>query len=179
MLNIFFIIIYAFFIYIKNGYTKEFNIKNGEPNFINLNTLVNSNQDKNELIINFVDDYYDMTKLSYTIDFVVDSNITFRGKKDGTTIFNYGNFKRGRFVFAIPNNSGNVIKIENIIFEEFDSKGEIGLDILLFMPSTDNYYAYINNCIFRNNNYRIMRIELNYDKPSHEDPSVVFKNCDF
>ncbi|ORY21775.1 hypothetical protein LY90DRAFT_676120 [Neocallimastix californiae] len=119
-----------------------------------------------------------MTLVHFTIDIPVQSNISFIGNKNGT-VFDYKHDKRGRLIFNYSTNKGETVKMENIIFENFNSFGITFTEILLVFATSDNFYFIINNCTFRNNENRIFRSEITCEERSHSEPSIVFNNCNF
>ncbi|ORX43921.1 hypothetical protein BCR36DRAFT_586391, partial [Piromyces finnis] len=65
IINIYFVII----INTLNVKGKEILIRNNDNTFTSLNEIITNHQNDKELILNFVEDYYDMTELPFTIEF--------------------------------------------------------------------------------------------------------------
>ncbi|ORX58409.1 hypothetical protein BCR36DRAFT_317697, partial [Piromyces finnis] len=51
--------------------------------------------------------------------------------------------------------------------------------MILLNVSSDNYNFKINNCIFQNNNHRLLRIDAAIQKPTRTTPSIIINNCKF
>lgn len=159
---------------------KEFIIHNNDYSFTNINYIVNNYQDDNELILNFVDTYYDMRSLNiYSVEVNVNTNILFIGNKNGTK-FDYNNDRLGRFIF-IFNNKNLSVNIENIIFENFDTNGVdlIGVQILLINTYKCNFHFIMNNCVFENNKYRLIDLVTTCTNENQLEPQILFKNINF
>jgi len=159
-------------------YAKVFHIFFNDTNFRNLNNILNDNRENDELVLYFDEQYYDMNEFPFTIDATVHLNISFVGNKNGT-IFDYNHGKKGRFIFYNFESKGVTIKMENIIFENFNSLGAAEIDIITFYAMSDNVYFIFNNCIIQNNNYRFFRLNYNCNAPTHSNPSIIFNDCDF
>jgi len=99
MININFlvVIIYNIFIYhITLSLAKEIIIKKRSDNFYNIRNIIEENQNDDQLILKFLDDYYDFSLVNYQINFEVISNVTFVGGKKGTIFeFDYAENKSG------------------------------------------------------------------------------------
>jgi len=173
-------IIFYYSLY-SNGYAKQFTIKNKDSNFQNLDNFINFNQEKNGLIMNFVDDYYDFSLLPYTMDISVVSNITFIGNSKGTTTFDYHNNKRGRLIFTYSNykDKNQIVKFENINFVNFDPLNAGDTEMIIIQANSDHFYFVVNNCNIQNNAYRFLRLDYKCNKPSHNNTSVLIKNTNF
>ncbi|OUM63280.1 hypothetical protein PIROE2DRAFT_10248 [Piromyces sp. E2] len=110
-MNIIFKQICLFFFYIllftgTNGVqSKVIYIKHNDTSFKNLPDLILRNQNDKELIVNFVDEYYDMSEIEeYAILISVATNITLVGNKNGT-MFDYSTPRKGnkRWFFQFSN----------------------------------------------------------------------------
>eukprot|EP00833_Pecoramyces_ruminatium_P008288 jgi/Orpsp1_1/1182320/evm.model.c7180000080817.1 len=172
-----YLILLYFFIIYKKVYAKEFYIKNNDSDFYNLQSIIQNNQDNDDLILYFVDSYYDMTSTPYTIDIVMSSNISIIGNKNGT-VFDYNNDKKGRFVIKY-NSKGITFKIENIIFENFNPNGINQTEIILITSSSDDFFFILNNCTFKNNQHSLFRSTVTCNIDSTTEPKIIFNNCNF
>ncbi|ORY85198.1 hypothetical protein LY90DRAFT_663470 [Neocallimastix californiae] len=176
------ILIILFLIFIGKVKSLELIIRNNDPIFPNLNEVLDYNQNNNELILRFVDDYYDLTKLlHYSIDVSVTTNITLIGCEK-KTIFDYKNNKKGVLLFTLTGFKKDSVRIENIIFENYYTfdvgYNEINLFYLKAVYNT--FYFHIKNCIFRNNIHTIGQIEVeNHNLKYIKSPQVVIENCEF
>ncbi|OUM62832.1 hypothetical protein PIROE2DRAFT_10749 [Piromyces sp. E2] len=158
---------------------KEFIIRNNEDDFDvikNINDVVN-----NEIVFNFVDEYYNITYSDSRYEITVNSNITFKGNKNGS-IFDYL-YENNRALFFLVDNANSkkyTIKFENIIFRNYNEDLNLsGMQLIRVKSISDNFYLHFDNCTFQNNYYSVVRVDLTCLKPSHTDPSIVFDNCSF
>jgi len=175
LLNLFFLSI----IYKKYAYAKEFTIRNIESDFDNLPNIINNNQNDNELILNYVDDYYYTTMSYERYEISVETNITFRGNKNGT-IYDFHHERNREFWIQFPSEKGKTVIFENFIFRNYYANYEMGgLHMFIVMAFTDNFKILFNNCTFEDNNYAIFRAVIHNLKPTHTDPSIVFNKCKF
>ncbi|ORY28851.1 hypothetical protein LY90DRAFT_674031 [Neocallimastix californiae] len=148
----------------KLGYTKEFIIKSNEVFFNNLLNIINNNQEENELILYFTDDYYDLTKVSkFKFDISIESNISFIGNEKGT-VFDYKGDSRGTFELNFHNvhGYGKTIKFNNIVFKNYYANTKVisGVQIIQINSFSLNFFVILNNCIFQNNFNKIIYVNL-------------------
>jgi len=148
----------------------ELTIKNDEDDFINISDVIYDNQIDDELILNFVDSYYDMTKVSNSFDISVFVDVTIKGNTNGT-IFDYKNsFVKGISVdYPYP---GQTLKFENIIIQNFGNTefdDEYGaIEIFAFF---NDFNFITDNCTFRDNyNVGILFFIL--------DPCIFYGDCE-
>ena len=100
------------------------------------------------------------------------------GNKNGT-IFDYNNNRRGLINLSISNPVGQVIKIENIIFENVKNTDELK-NIFHILTRIHNHYLIIfENCTFRNNDIQVFSLTNYCTKLYHENPSMILNNCTF
>ena len=162
-------------------YTKEYIIRNEEEGFINLRPLF-PNFVGNELILNFVDDYYNVPISKSRYEITVASNITFRGNQNGT-IMDYGYSRNYELGILHRYSNTYTVTFENFIFQNYNEElDRSGMELIRFISSNDNFYLKFINCTFLNNSYSVVRIEETCPNSSHFDhsnPSVVFDNCYF
>eukprot|EP00833_Pecoramyces_ruminatium_P017708 jgi/Orpsp1_1/1191740/evm.model.d7180000088146.1 len=163
--------------------SKSITIKYEDNNFKNLLQIINDNQTGNELILYFPDDYYDFSSFSFfTFNISVETCISFIGNKN-ETVFDYKGDSKGLMVFSILNNKHNIIKFENITFENYyaNIKSISGHQIIDIISYTVNFNIIFNNCIFRKNNNKIFELQLLTKEvlPENLDNKVLFSNCSF
>ncbi|OUM66287.1 hypothetical protein PIROE2DRAFT_6523 [Piromyces sp. E2] len=175
LLNILFFIIIS-----KNYiYAKEFIIRNTINDFENLSNIIKENQNDDELVLNFVDEYYYTPESNGRYGIDVNSNITFRGNKNGT-VYDFHHERNREYLFAFSVTKGKTVKFENFIFKNYYADNERpGLYMFTVTADTDNHYLKFYNCTFQNNYYTIFRSRVENKKPTHTDPSYVFEKCNF
>jgi len=181
---VFYIDFVILLIFISRSFQKEFIIKN-DTNLDKLQTIVNDNQSNDdELVLRFVDPFYNMRSLEYSIEFTVLSNITFIGNPNGT-IFNYNNYNRGTFKFTFSQkNYDKTLKMENIIFEEFAHKNNNNMynkdyHIINVVSHFFEFRFIIQNCTFRNNKLNILSVSVAKNNSYYNDTSVYINQCNF
>jgi len=173
--NYFFSLVILFIFYTNNNvFGKELIIKNDDDIFNYFYESIQNISD-NEIIIKLVDNYYDMSLLSvFIIDMSVYSNISFIGNANGT-VFDYNEDKKGSFKVFITKNFS--LKFENIIFENFNTKGYNDLYNILLDTSSDKFNVEFNNCTFRNNKEQLIGIASTYT--NKVDSQIIFHQCNF
>ncbi|ORX42810.1 hypothetical protein BCR36DRAFT_361777 [Piromyces finnis] len=179
-LKVIYIYIILILYFISESYEKEFIIRNSDNTFINLKKIINDNQNE-ELILNFVDSYYDMSIHDYVVEVTILENTIIRGNINGT-LFDYNGQRRCSMIFLISNiNKGKTVIIENIIFENYIPKDYNNNNQILQIKSESsiNYYFKFNNCTFRNNNQDILSVNIEENKNIFDDFSVEFNHCNF
>ncbi|OUM68069.1 hypothetical protein PIROE2DRAFT_4353 [Piromyces sp. E2] len=166
---------YCFFpLIFINTNAKEVIIKN-DDNFPYLFDILNDYQIENELILNFVDTYYNMELLNvYTLDVTMISNISLIGNINGT-IFDYGKKYKGTFQIII--NKENTLKIQNIIFENFYTQDVV--HCIKINAKVPNFKIIISNCTLRNNDHSFFAFDLDYPQQVENDFHILFSNCNF
>ncbi|ORX49040.1 hypothetical protein BCR36DRAFT_413035 [Piromyces finnis] len=179
MFRYFLIVNFMILHYILHVSTKEIKIKNNS-NFYELEKIINENQgDSNELVLYFVDDYYDMSKYpNFDISVVVLSNITFLGNNNGT-VFDYKWDKKGPFSIGFYNVSGKIVKFENLIIKNFYPKGQNNKFMTRFSAKNDNFQVVYNNCTFTDNKYSLITVTFPSDEKTQEEPQLTMINCKF
>jgi len=169
------------FIKIDRVQSKIINISNNSTYFETIEDIINSNQNDKELIVNFVDEYYDMinaNKKKTAIEINVYTNITIVGNKKGT-IFDYSSVTVNRWSFFYGDKGGTV-KFENIIFNSYYARTTYIPLVTAANYYNNNLYMLFNNCTFQNNSYYIIEFEVSCTSyPKHLDPSFIFTNCNF
>ncbi|OUM65922.1 hypothetical protein PIROE2DRAFT_6993 [Piromyces sp. E2] len=134
--------------------SKDIIIHNNDSNFLNIENVVKSQNDK-EITLRFVDDYYDMSLLDFSIPILVTSNFIFLGNENGT-IFDYKNNFRERS----------------------------GIQAFYIKSYTRDFQMIITNCIFRNHKYSLFQFDVFYESQNNNNnkqvlPQIVIENCDF
>eukprot|EP00833_Pecoramyces_ruminatium_P016251 jgi/Orpsp1_1/1190283/evm.model.d7180000077953.1 len=133
------------------------------------------------IIIKYCSVYYDMTKIStYNIDIAVLTKISIIGNSN-RTIFDYNHNMRGTMVIAYSSFIENTIKFENIIFQNYDTKGvDYNGSQIIYVISNNYYFKFsMVNCIFQNNNHHILKIEVNSNRSFTNNRQVLFHDCQF
>ncbi|OUM60856.1 hypothetical protein PIROE2DRAFT_13299, partial [Piromyces sp. E2] len=150
---------------------KEIKIRNDEDNFYNLGKIINSNQNANELILNFVDRYYDFNKINeLKIESTLLMNITFSGHKDGT-IFDYHYNYKGIFSFSSVGKKGITFTIENIIIQNYYTPKSVNnIPVIFFESDNYNFYFFGKNCTFQNNISKIFKIQATPNNQIQTNP---------
>jgi len=162
-------------------YSKKINIKNND--WKNIYSLINKNQNDNELILNFVDKKYLFLfeNLDGLIDINVNTNIKFIGNEEGT-VFDFAyNMHSFNFFFKERNNIKYTISFENIIFRNYKYPTiELRLGIILFHSTSNNFKFIFENCEFRNNFNSVLLFDVYYQNTlKNDDYSVIIKDCIF
>jgi len=173
-----YLLILFFLIKIK---AKEIIIHNEDENFFNLINVINNNQnDNNELVIRLVDDYYNMTEQVYNIELSLMSNVSIVGNENGTVI-DYNKERRGGFLIAYSRNKWDKFTFKNLIFENYSTNGADlqGIQIISVFSKVSNIQVSLENCVFRNNDYRLFHALVTNNKIMNDKPQVIFKNCVF
>jgi len=165
--------IYLFLLNVESYNGRVVTVRNNDENFKNFKNIINGIQnDKNGLIIKFEDMEYDMTEIGYSIDIMVNNDITFIGNSKGT-IFYYKNKKKGTFNFQISNQN-SVIKFENIIFDNVGNDIDNISVIYLYFHSSNNSVI-LNNCTFKN----IYIPTMNIKSDNTDNSLILFNHCNF
>jgi len=164
-----------FLYYLLKIFAFEYQVKN-DTEFDTFASFVNGHQNSGELILNFVDDYYDFSLFPSTIDITVQSNITFVGNG---TVFDYGKVPKGRLLLTYPPKGYLSVSFKNIIFNNYGSTGLYDVEMMMINVHSDNYYFKFDNCTFQNSDYRLLRIDTEIHKWTHTHPSIILNNCNF
>jgi len=178
------VIIYNIFIfYITLSLAKEIVIKNDSENFYNIRNIFAENQNDGQLILNFIDDYYDFSILchdkSYDINIDVASNITFNGNINGT-VFDNNKSRNGKIILNFYKNNGNVVKFQNITFQNYyEDINVFGVPMIIVFAKTDNFLVKIENCNFINNFYPLLYLDVSYNIETNKEPFYIVDNCNF
>ncbi|OUM69250.1 hypothetical protein PIROE2DRAFT_2959 [Piromyces sp. E2] len=153
----------------------EINIKNDNIN--NLEDIIYHNQNEDNLILHFNENYYDMSNISFKgFNITVISNITFLGYKENI-IFDFKNKSNGLINISYSENSGNTVLFENIIFKNyFDPSTRHMFTINI---DSDTNYLKFKNCTFTDNQYFIFGFNVYSFQPSNQDYFVSFDECKF
>ncbi|ORX81129.1 hypothetical protein BCR32DRAFT_293444 [Anaeromyces robustus] len=155
-------------------------IRNGDYNYLNLKSFIKDNQYDGELILKFIDNYYDMTVHGFELTINVESNISFIGNINGT-VFDFNYDRRGQFLIQCIRDKGDKLTFENIIFENYrPNEGIIsGASILYINSFYINFYIIFKNCTFRNTFHNIISIDTNCGKQDNYEPNLIITNCNF
>ncbi|OUM62489.1 hypothetical protein PIROE2DRAFT_11179 [Piromyces sp. E2] len=158
-------------------YGKEFYIKYDDSIYNDFNNFIKDNQNYDEIILYFIDDYYDMSKLPHYIDVTVSTNIFIIGNENGT-VFDYKGNYQGRVIFNFSSNKEYKIIYENIIIENYfaDKKG---LNIINMDSNFNKFYFEVNNCTFHNNMSSIFRFGLNTSPQENPNIKILINNSRF
>jgi len=158
--------------------SKEISIRNNDDNFINLQNIINENQSNNELVIKFEDDYYDMSKLTFAVELIVNTDIKIIGKNNGTT-FDFNNDKKGKLTFSFLRNRGEIVQLININFINFFSEELVGVQLITVISNFYNFQFIVNNCNFQDNHYVIFHFKIYCSKLSSMDTQFLITNSNF
>jgi len=173
--NVYFLLLS--FSYILNVFSKEFFIRNNNE-FINLKEIIVENQNFNELILNFVDEYYDMTNINdYSVEINVDTNIIFNGNKNGT-VFDYNYKCRGSFNLLFNGIKNEIIKFNDIIFKNFNHIVRDNVHAIAINGNNNHFRVEFNNCTFQNNNY-LISISSMSNLSLNSKPNILLNKCNF
>ncbi|OUM63927.1 hypothetical protein PIROE2DRAFT_9458 [Piromyces sp. E2] len=126
---------------------------------------------EDELIVNFVDPYYDMSSIIVDIIMPIDIDVTFRGNENGT-IFDYKNeVLWGELYYFYE--TGKTFKLENIIFENFCSKylDHESVSLIELYATFNNFSVIAENCVFKNNYSSVFLVSI-------IDPCDLFSKCE-
>ncbi|OUM70114.1 hypothetical protein PIROE2DRAFT_1795 [Piromyces sp. E2] len=121
-----------------------------------------------------------MSEQVYRIEIALISNVSFIGNENGTVIdYNYG--RRGSFVVSYSRNKWDKITFKNIIFEHYSTNGVDypGIQIISVSSNANNIQTYLENCTFRDNQYRLLSFQLTSYEIISDKPQVVLNNCVF
>jgi len=176
-----YLVVYIFIIFTKTiVFTKEIIINH--DNFYNLKNIINASQNDGEIVLKFVENYYNMTYLNFDTEITVLSNISFIGNDNGT-IFDYNNKRRGALNFKFVDTGEKIkyLNFHNIIYENLMEKDVsfYGINVITIQTYTDKVSININNCTFRNNHGNTFQLISKCMKTTYENPSIVFNNCTF
>jgi len=164
-------IIFSILFLVRNGNSLEIYIGNEDEEFYNLSDVLFDSLYEDELIVNFVDSYYDMTYVFMDIMLPIDIDITFRGNENGT-VFDYKNevFWGGFYYFL---ELGKTFKIENIIFQNFSNKSNDNevVPLLEIYATFNNFSVIFNNCSFKSNYNVAILVDL-------IEPCDYFNDCE-
>ncbi|ORX57898.1 hypothetical protein BCR36DRAFT_402256 [Piromyces finnis] len=161
--------------------SKDIIIHNNDETFLNLQEVINNQDDKN-ITLRFVDNYYNMTLLPYSIAVTVSNNINFVGNEN-KTIFDYNNNYKGVFCFTFVKSSNLfTVKLENIIFENFSTNfiEYTGVQTFFIKSYIYDFQMIYHNCVFRNNKYSLFHFDIFYENKGDKNVSQVsIEDCDF
>jgi len=177
---IFMYIISILFILINNGkvFGKDFYVRNNDTLFKDLNSFfIKNNQNYDQIVLYFVDNYYNMTELPYSIEISVNSDIYFIGSGN-ETVFDYDGKKYGRLIFNIYNLKEYKIKFENIILRNYYADVR-GIQMITLITRTIKYNFEINNCIFEDNMYTILHFSAYTNHQDNIEPKILINNSRF
>ncbi|ORX53799.1 hypothetical protein BCR36DRAFT_396482 [Piromyces finnis] len=167
-----------FFIIIS--YEKEIIIKNND-NWNNLKDIINNNQDYKELILIFVDDYYNVSfeNVYSSLELMISGDVSFIGNENGTVFDFLDNIIGYNIMFL--RNKGYTIKFENITFiNSFDKNSSLySIPLFAIHASTDNFNLIFNNCTIKNNRAIFIEFEAAISKVVSSTPSIQINNCIF
>jgi len=183
-LNIHILNIYLLFSVILLMITKikaiEISIRNDDK-IHNINNIIFKNQIDKKLTLNFIDQYYDMTKFPYLIDIISLTDISLIGNSNGT-VFDFKNDRIGLIKITHDGN-GETIVIKNIIFKNFFNKEFIRtkseLSLINLTSPSDNFFFVLSNCTIQNSYHCIMYFDVTTSISTHDNPSIVIENCNF
>ncbi|ORX63531.1 hypothetical protein BCR32DRAFT_273406 [Anaeromyces robustus] len=169
-------------IYLYNVYGKiTLIIRNNTESFSNLQEYINSYISAGhgeEIIVKFVDSYYQFSKLNtFSVNiFSYNINVTLSGNDEGTTVFDYNNAKTGSINFVLYK---NIVKFENIIFENYHPYDQSKIYVLGSVVEYDDFQLIVNNCTFRNNDYELIQLWSECKEKTQDTPQYLFTNCNF
>ncbi|OUM63856.1 hypothetical protein PIROE2DRAFT_9525 [Piromyces sp. E2] len=140
------------------------------------------NNQNDKLILDFVDDYYDMFRFKehniYNTEITIQSSIIFKGNSNGT-IFDYKNNYYGNIHMSCEKKE-LLVKFENIIFKNFDPSSQHRVGIVTFMSAIDDFQLQFYNCTFINIIVNNLVLHLNpviiYPV---EKPQILYDKCNF
>ncbi|ORX77656.1 hypothetical protein BCR32DRAFT_295479 [Anaeromyces robustus] len=160
--------------------SKEIIIHFNDTNFYNMETIINQNQNTNELIIRFVDNYYDLSLLWYSVELEIKANVSIIGNKNGT-IFDFKGDHRGRVCFNFIKTENVAVKVENLILQNFSTQGVyIEKEIIKVIAGKNDLQVIFNNCVFRNNDYHIIQYDIHTNNGEiFPITQFIFNECDF
>ena len=126
-----------------------------------------------------MDDYYDLSMVLFnTASLTILSNTYIIGNPNGT-VFDFQYDKHGSAKFNFSKTKGQKLKIENIIFTNFYEPIVAESYMLSISSQFDNFYMEFNNCTFKNIYQNILKIVINSNKPTQEEPSIIIMNTKF
>ncbi|OUM66935.1 hypothetical protein PIROE2DRAFT_5795 [Piromyces sp. E2] len=169
------------FFFIDITFEKEITIKNHDENWNNLKNVINDNQNDEELILRFVDNYYTVyyDNIFSSIELMITGNVSFIGNENGT-VFDFLDNIIG-YNIQYLRNKGDVVKFEKIIFKNslvgFSTKYSIPL--FAIRASTDYFNLIFSNCTFEDNKAPIMSVDITTSKSTASTYSVQINDCFF
>ncbi|OUM59805.1 hypothetical protein PIROE2DRAFT_14573 [Piromyces sp. E2] len=176
LIYIYIIFILIFFLEIN---TKEIFIHHNDDNFNYLQKVINENQYDTELIVRFEDDYYDMSKLLYSTEITVNTNITLIGKSSGTTL-DFKKDKKGRLSLNFLRTRGEKVQLINLNFINFYvSKDLVGVQVITVISKSNNFLFIVDNCNFQDNNHVVFHFKTYCNKLSPIDTQFFITNSYF
>ncbi|OUM64327.1 hypothetical protein PIROE2DRAFT_8878 [Piromyces sp. E2] len=120
-----------------------------------------------------------MTKIaSHNLEFTIEKNISFIGDEKKKTVLDYKRDIKSSMHFLF-NNKGNTIKIENFILKNYNPEGQNNTHAFVIFSESDNYQVIFNNCIFQNNDYELINLNVFCNKQTQYIPQLLFTNCNF
>jgi len=156
-------------------------IKNDES-YIKMKDIINNNQNDNELILEFVDNYYDMRKYKsfeiYNTEISIQSFITFKGNSN-ETIFDYKSNYYGNIHMSYEGKKNMLVKFENITFKNFNPISQIHVGFINVISHVNNFQLQFYNCTFIDNMVNNVVLLLEPEKVNIIEPQVIFDNCHF
>jgi len=180
-------IVYTFYLFVIQQikvYSKNIKIESSDD-IKNFNEI-SKNEYSNELIMEFTQNYYDMTVLrdteEHTNNVNTSQDVVIRGISNGT-ILDYFNENNGNFRIDINDVKGERhITFENLIFKDYNSSGQntVGVITIINNLSFTNIYIKFYNCTFIENSNNIIQIIMESKKLSIlEESPILFENCHF
>ncbi|ORX59216.1 hypothetical protein BCR36DRAFT_366402 [Piromyces finnis] len=166
-------------LFVKILFAKEIVIRNDDDYWKNFANTLNNNQNDNELILRFIDDYYIIDYVSNSaLNLLITKKVIFRGNENGT-VFDYID-KRIGFNIKFSTNKDEKLSFENIIFKNYQEKVILnGVPLLDIQSSISDFYITFDNCIFQDNKYKIFQLKVDSFKSLKSEYHLIFNNCKF
>jgi len=163
---------------------KEIKIKYQDENFYKFFNIINGYQEEEDLILNFTDQYYDMTDIpQVNNDITIHSNVILRGHAKGT-ILDYNSNKFGTFTILYAQKQ-KTFKLENFIVKNYRGVSEDDNDsnLPLFDISNakvgDDFNFVVKNCQFMNIAYDIFTFHIDSSAETNKNYPITFDSCQF
>eukprot|EP00833_Pecoramyces_ruminatium_P012914 jgi/Orpsp1_1/1186946/evm.model.d7180000054311.2 len=122
-----------------------------------------------------------MTLLQYdNCGITLQNSIKFIGNENGS-IFDYKGNHNKELLFLYSRSNGVSVTFENIIFENYSLYiiPSDSFSVIIFNIFSLNFNALFKNCIFRNNNGRLIHIGITMNYEPSENNKFTFSNCTF